>query len=285
MNLSIPEKLKLIREGSSLENVNVSINENFDSMLESISLDINFIIESTIEFMIESDDDSSIKNKLKKMIDWLISKVKQFFSWIKQKLHDRKKKINDTADKYRSGKVTVEVNEVGVGIHQKVLTNTVNINSIIDKIHEYANNQLNLINKGEEVNNDHLEDILKIIGVKDNNFKSYETELLGKDDGNIKINNSNAKEIVNKMKTFSNSYDLSKIENLLTEINKNLAEIQSNLNGSSNRKSDEYKQYRESFLLFNSASMTIAKLSQVTSTALKDIENILWHCKTFFEEE
>jgi hypothetical protein len=83
---SIQEKLRLIREGAIIEE-SVDIDTLFT---ESITGDIGYITESANGLIIESDEndgkiDGSSKARLKKMIDWLVKKIKDFIQYIKEK--------------------------------------------------------------------------------------------------------------------------------------------------------------------------------------------------------
>jgi hypothetical protein len=97
-NVTIKEKLTLMREGYSLIDINNYINESSktigDIFLESTISDINFITESTIEFMVENDNVDAAKNRLKKMLDWLMNKMQQIMTWIKEKFASKFKKVH-----------------------------------------------------------------------------------------------------------------------------------------------------------------------------------------------
>jgi hypothetical protein len=132
--ITIQEKLILIREGYSLESINEYINEaakdTGDIFLESVISDINYMTETTLEYLTENDNEEAKKNRFKKMLDWLIAKVNQFIALIKEKFNIIKEKIIKKKNETKFEDATP--NGATFIMYDKVFEGTDKLNEVID---------------------------------------------------------------------------------------------------------------------------------------------------------
>lgn len=97
--MNLAEKLKLIQEGYSLEDINSgsislgalveSYNDDFTSFYESIVADLNHISQFNFNIINESEN----RNIIKRFIDWVIEKLRQFKMFIRNLFKKRQEEI------------------------------------------------------------------------------------------------------------------------------------------------------------------------------------------------
>lgn len=97
--MNLTEKLKLIQEGYSLEDINSgsislgalveSYNDDFTSFYESIVADLNHISQFNFNIINESEN----RNIIKRFIDWVIEKLRQFKMFIRNLFKKRQEEI------------------------------------------------------------------------------------------------------------------------------------------------------------------------------------------------
>jgi hypothetical protein len=177
--ITIKEKLTLMREGHSLESINEYINEAAkdagDIFLESVVSDIGYIIES--------DNDDVKKTKSKKVIEWLIKKIDQLIAFIKEKYLILKSKIF-------KGKGP---NGVAFQMHEKVFEGKDGIDEILNKLSSLASG-----NGIEKFNNDEVDSDNNTLNIKDKLLK----ELLGLNYNGKNIHHNLRETLLGDIKTY-----------------------------------------------------------------------------------
>jgi gas vesicle protein len=93
--ISVPEKLRLIREGHTID-TNTSSKEFNDVFLESVTESFNYITEMSLEYLTETDGNKWVE-RMKKMIQWIREKISQLMQWIKSKFFKNIEKAKEVA--------------------------------------------------------------------------------------------------------------------------------------------------------------------------------------------
>ena len=120
--LSVTEKLRLLTEGYSIEEINRDMqkfkdilsessffNDELSMFLESVNADLEFIYETHSIYIQESVLDT-FAEKIKKIISWIIEKIVNIINWIKSKFSKKTYNVTKIADevemKIKSGELS-----------------------------------------------------------------------------------------------------------------------------------------------------------------------------------
>jgi len=159
--MNVSEKLKLIKEGYSLDDIHSgSINtepififeSDSDIFFESINSDIKFITEASVNYIYESSLDS-MKERISKFIQWIVNKITVLTTWIKNKVQEQFRKndlkvIQEFKKKLNSGAVEKYIkdhSETEIQLYKNVVYNPTppNLYKQAEKLVEIVEKALN----------------------------------------------------------------------------------------------------------------------------------------------